>query len=69
MDKVIEVAEQEIDKLSKCTCCERHQTRRPNKLQCYYYTLKPYNETFENLDCKCSCRHEIRQICRLLTPY
>ena len=67
MEKVIETAKQEIEKLSKCTCCERHQTRRPNKLETYTFTVKPYYEKFECVDCKCSCRHEIRRICSLFT--
>jgi len=53
-----------INIFQKCTCCERHRCSQPIK-------PKPTPEDIikikkNNEDCKCSCRHYTRQICRLL---
>ena len=63
---------------SDCQCCERHQRKKPyrlpihpNQLQiCLEGGSSYINETHHNYhmndSCTCSCRHEMRWICRFL---
>ncbi len=63
---------EEIEKLSKCNCCEAHNYNKPNKLS--KWIELPYNHAFSKKIsnskhngepiCKCDCRHKARFICR-----
>ena len=54
-----------VTTLSKCTCCERHQMKRPLMLGDFEEdksTVVRYNQ--DDHHCQCSCRHFSRYICQ-----
>ena len=55
-----------IEILSKCTCCEDHQKRRPTIKDLDEGFVPPYPTSIFNRDkkCKCFCRYIARHICR-----
>ena len=58
-----------ISELSECRCCERHQCERhqcgrPSRL-CKVVTHSPGTEDHQ---CRCPCRHNIRNLCRIFCP-
>ena len=57
-----ETKQLKLDFLNMCNCCERHTTDRPNVYD--YYVEYPFHDTQTIHDCKCSCRHLARIICR-----
>ena len=50
-----------VTKLSTCSCCEVHQQKRPTELVVVEY---PHSYCDEEKDCKCTCRHFSRWLCR-----
>ena len=57
-----ETKQHKLDFLNMCNCCERHTTDRPTVYD--YYFEYPFHDTQTIHDCKCSCRHLARIICR-----
>ena len=57
-----ETKQLKLDFLNMCNCCERHKTDRPTQYD--YYFEYPFHNTQTIHDCKCSCRHLARIICR-----
>ena len=50
-----------LKELSRCDCCERHQTKRPGCIE----DLKDYSSSGDisvETRCKCACRHYCRFI-------
>lgn len=54
-----------VKMLSKCNCCSRHKTKRPQKLS--DSTEYPFHNN-GNRDCTCMCRHASRMIVREFAP-
>ena len=57
-----------IQIFSNCTCCIRHQNKRPTLQQLYdgfipEYSTSPISVCDIN-DCNCACRHLSRHLCR-----
>ncbi len=48
--------------LNNCTCCERHKINFP--ILGKRIVSKEYTTNYPKSDCKCSCRHMARHICR-----
>ncbi len=57
-----ETKQLKLDFLNTCNCCDRHTTDRPTIYD--YYIEYPFHDTQTIYDCKCSCRHFARIICR-----
>ena len=55
---------QRFAELSQCTCCERHQTERPESLEGGW--IERVEEALSPRECKCRCRHDMRSMCRLV---
>ena len=57
--------EQKLERISQCKCCERHQTKKPVKLETWKETEfhGTYHFDYEPI-CDCPCRHLARHICR-----
>lgn len=56
-----------VKMLSKCNCCSRHKTNRPQKMSdSPDYPF--HNNNNGNLDCTCMCRHASRMIVRDFAP-
>ena len=56
-----------ISELSECTCCEAHQQNRPTNL-CEPVTSPTTESSHEMTKCDCTCRHNIRHLCRIFSP-
>lgn len=52
-----------FNNLKKCTCCKRHQTKRPESLICRLID-DPNMKDADEKKCNCSCRHNMRQLLR-----
>ena len=50
-----------LNYLASCNCCAKHQINRPTVFAPWVET--PFTGT-QDTDCKCSCRHMARLICR-----
>ena len=64
-----EDAEYYIQIFSNCTCCKRHQEKRPTLQQLDdnfvpEYSTSPVSVNYITNNCNCSCRHLSRHICR-----
>ena len=60
-------AEQYVQELSQCMCCEVHQKYRPIEFK-KYVPCNPHNDNEETSNCNrcnCPCRHYSRTLCRL----
>lgn len=56
-----------VTTLSKCTCCERHQVKRPVMLGDFQEdksAVVPQNQYQHHCHCQCQCRHFSRHVCR-----
>ena len=54
-----------VTTLSKCTCCERHQVKRPLMLGDFEDDKSPVIEYNKDIThCQCNCRHFSRHVCR-----
>ena len=56
-----------VKMLSKCDCCLRHKQNRPKKMS--DSPESSFNNTHDNSDCTCLCRHAGRMIIREFTQY
>lgn len=55
---------QHFAELARCTCCERHQTKRPESLEGGWIESPKGNQSPR--ECECSCRNDMRRMCRLV---
>ena len=51
-----------VDTLNTCTCCDRHQTMRPNQFGLFIDHRMPTQ--YKDHECSCKCRMFSRAICR-----
>lgn len=49
---------------SGCKCCKRHSQKKPRRIRIWQENEMQTKRHTPN--CKCSCRHVSRQICRIL---
>lgn len=64
-----EDAEYYIQVFSSCTCCKRHQEKRPTLQQLDdnfvpEYSTSPVSVNYTGNNCNCACRHLSRHLCR-----
>ena len=58
-----ETAQEKLDTLSKCKCCDRHETNKPqNYVPWVERESNDSDKTY--VLCECDCRHLARIICR-----
>ena len=62
--EIIREANRQIEHLSKCKCCIRHQRNKPEFVHLWVETSNTDADPSIKPLCICDCRHKARFICR-----
>ena len=69
LNTLVDDHEHLFNNLRKCTCCKRHQTKRPAiDLTCRLIDDNPNMNDADEKNCNCRCRHNMRQLWRSYRP-